>query len=176
MFHTANSVSSLILPVDKHGISKSFLSFMSGLDKSVGQKTLGPEQTVSGKIQSTLKEAHTRVKSVDEQKGYSKVAREVYHLPHIPSWVLAHTDGTLVLRESSYFALRSKGLVLLHQYFQTSARHSRRSTPYQGGQSCQGCQCAHLSPDRHSNLSVSPCAHPSFSSASAGRVFEIIYS
>ena len=94
---------------------------MSGLDKSIGQKTLGPDQTISGKIQSTFKEAHMRVKSIDEQKGHSKVAREVYHLPPILFWVLAHTDGTLVLQESSYFTLRSKCLVLLHQYFQTSA-------------------------------------------------------
>ena len=67
----------LILPTDKHGISKKFLSFMTDLDKSVGQRALGPEQTVSGKVQSSLKEAHTRVKSVDEQKGYSKIAHDV---------------------------------------------------------------------------------------------------
>lgn len=54
---------------------------MSDLDKSAGQRALGPQQTVSGKVQSTLKEAHTRAKSVDEKKGYSKIAQEVYHLP-----------------------------------------------------------------------------------------------
>lgn len=50
---------------------------MRGLDTTVGQKALGPDQTMSGKVQSTLKGAHTRAKTIDEQKGYSKVAHEV---------------------------------------------------------------------------------------------------
>lgn len=54
---------------------------MSGLDKSVGQRALGPDQTVSAKIQSTLTAAHTRVKSIDEKKGYSKIAQEVVYPP-----------------------------------------------------------------------------------------------
>ena len=87
---------------------------MSDLDKSAGQRALGPDQTVSGKVQSTLKEAHTRVKSVDEHKGYSKVAYEVsprsLFLPF-----LAHR--VLVLLESPCFALRPVCLVLLHQHF-----------------------------------------------------------
>lgn len=72
----------LILFVDKQGISKKFLSFMTDLDKSVGQRALGPEQTVSSKVQSTFKEAHSRAKSIDEQKGYLKTAQGV-HLPSL---------------------------------------------------------------------------------------------
>jgi len=62
---------------DKQGISKRFLKYMQDLDTSIGQKALGPEQTVSGKVQSTLKGAHQRAKTIDEQKGLSKVAHEV---------------------------------------------------------------------------------------------------
>ncbi|KAG1822615.1 uncharacterized protein BJ212DRAFT_1477041 [Suillus subaureus] len=63
---------------NKQGISKRFLDYMRGLDTTVGQKALGSDQTVSGKVQSTLKGAHTRAKTIDEQKGYSKVAHEYY--------------------------------------------------------------------------------------------------
>ncbi|KIJ14920.1 hypothetical protein PAXINDRAFT_169359 [Paxillus involutus ATCC 200175] len=63
---------------NKQGISSKFLSYMSNLDKSVGERALGPDQTVSSKVQSTFKQAHTRAKTIDEQKGYSKVAHEYY--------------------------------------------------------------------------------------------------
>ena len=54
---------------------------MQSLDTSVGQKALGPDQTVSGKVQSTLKGAQNRAKTIDEQKGISKVAHEVGTTP-----------------------------------------------------------------------------------------------
>jgi len=63
---------------NKQGISKKFLSFISDLDKSAGQRALGPDQTVSGRVQSTLREAHTRAKSIDEQKGYLKKVQGYY--------------------------------------------------------------------------------------------------
>jgi len=63
---------------NKQGISKRFLDYIHSLDTSLGQKALGPEQTVSGKVQSTLKEAQDKAKTIDEQKGYSKVAHEYY--------------------------------------------------------------------------------------------------
>lgn len=63
--------------LDKQGISKRFLDYMRGLDTTVGQKALGSDQTVSGRVQSTLQSARTRAKTIDEQKGYSKVAHEV---------------------------------------------------------------------------------------------------
>ena len=98
---------------DKQGISKKFLSYMSDLDKSVGQSALGPHQTISGKVQSSLKEAHTRVKSVDEQKGYSKLAQEVRIFYFPLSWL---TRTTLVLCESPRFILWTVRVVLLHQH------------------------------------------------------------
>lgn len=53
------------------------MDYIHSLDTSLGQKALGPEQTVSGKVQSTLKEAQDKAKTIDEQKGYSKIAHEV---------------------------------------------------------------------------------------------------
>lgn len=66
---------------------------MSDLDKSVGQRALGPDQTVSAKVQSTIKGAHTRAKTIDEQKGYSKTAHEVCLLHFLP--FLAHVHAAL---------------------------------------------------------------------------------
>jgi hypothetical protein len=66
---------------DKQGISKRFSDYIRGLDASLGQKALGPEQTVSGKVQSKLKDAQDRARTIDEQKGYSKVAHEVGKKP-----------------------------------------------------------------------------------------------
>lgn len=63
---------------NKQGISKRFLDYMRSLDSTVGQKALGPDQTMSGKVQSTLMGARTRAKTIDEQKGYSKIAHEYY--------------------------------------------------------------------------------------------------
>ncbi|KAG2758083.1 hypothetical protein P692DRAFT_20948139 [Suillus brevipes Sb2] len=63
---------------NKQGISKRFLDYMRGLDTAVGQKALGPDRTMSGKVQSTLMGARTRAKTIDEQKGYSKIAHEYY--------------------------------------------------------------------------------------------------
>ncbi|KAN0087799.1 hypothetical protein V8E55_006420 [Tylopilus felleus] len=91
---------------NKHGISKTFLSFMSGLDKSVGQRALGPDQTVSAKIQSTLTAAHTRVKSIDEKKGYSKIAQEYY------SKALASPLGQSVL---SFYTSTKKQVRDIHE-------------------------------------------------------------
>lgn len=61
----------------KQGISKRFLDFFRGVDKSVGEKALGPDQTVSQKLQATVGSAAQRAKAVDEQKGYSKIAQDV---------------------------------------------------------------------------------------------------
>ncbi|KAH7925882.1 hypothetical protein BV22DRAFT_1104679 [Leucogyrophana mollusca] len=91
---------------NKQGISKRFLSYMQGLDTSVGQRALGPDQTISGKVQSTLRDAHTRAKSVDEQKGYTKVAHEYY------SKALSSPFGQSVL---SFYTSTSKQVFDIHE-------------------------------------------------------------
>ncbi|KAI5122442.1 hypothetical protein M0805_008754 [Coniferiporia weirii] len=60
------------------GISKRFLSYFQSLDTTIGAKALGPDQTVSGKVQATLSSASGRARSLDEQKGYSKTAHDYY--------------------------------------------------------------------------------------------------
>jgi hypothetical protein len=59
------------------GISKRFLNYFQSIDSSIGAKTLGPDQTISRKVTSTIQTATQHAKTVDEQKGYSKVAGDV---------------------------------------------------------------------------------------------------
>lgn len=63
--------------IGKQGISKRFLNFMQGLDKSVGSRALGPEQTISGRAQATAETAVQHAKAMDEQKGFTKTANDV---------------------------------------------------------------------------------------------------
>lgn len=59
------------------GISKRFLSYFQSLDSSIGAKALGPDQTITGKVTSTIQTATQHARTVDEQKGYSKTAGDV---------------------------------------------------------------------------------------------------
>jgi len=62
----------------KQGISTKFLSYLSGLDKTVGSKVLGPDQLVSTKVQETVTQATTQAKQYDEQKGITKSASDYF--------------------------------------------------------------------------------------------------
>ncbi|KAJ3002293.1 hypothetical protein NUW54_g5926 [Trametes sanguinea] len=61
----------------QRGISNRFLSYIQSLDAKLGEKTLGPEKTISGKVQETLATATQQAKAVDEQKGITKTASDV---------------------------------------------------------------------------------------------------
>jgi len=63
---------------NKQGISKRFLDFFRSIDKSVGEKALGPDQTLSNKLQATVGDATQRAKALDEEKGFSKIAQDYY--------------------------------------------------------------------------------------------------
>ncbi|KAG6909262.1 hypothetical protein DXG01_001324 [Tephrocybe rancida] len=60
------------------GISQRFLSYFHQVDKSLGTRALGPDQTISSKVQSTVDIVTERAKAADEQKGYSKTAHDYY--------------------------------------------------------------------------------------------------
>ncbi|KAF8635856.1 hypothetical protein AX15_000048 [Amanita polypyramis BW_CC] len=62
----------------KQGISKRFLDYIHTLDTKVGERALGPEQTISGKLQATVQSASVQAKSIDQQRGYSKMAQDYY--------------------------------------------------------------------------------------------------
>ena len=64
-------------PPDKQGISKRFLDYFHSFDADLGARTLGPDQTISGKVQSHITAATQQAKNIDEQKGYTKTASDV---------------------------------------------------------------------------------------------------
>ena len=76
-FSLVRNITILMIILDKQGISKRFLSYFQNLDKSVGERALGPDQTISGKLQSTVGKAVQHAKSADEEKGYLKKVQDV---------------------------------------------------------------------------------------------------
>ena len=76
-FTLVRNITILMIILDKQGISKRFLSYFQNLDKSVGERALGPDQTISGKLQSTVGKAVQHAKSADEEKGYLKKVQDV---------------------------------------------------------------------------------------------------
>ncbi|RDB17897.1 Protein vip1 [Hypsizygus marmoreus] len=62
----------------KQGISKRFLNYIHSLDTTLGARALGPDQTISGKLQTSVNEAVQQAKAVDEQKGFTKTATDYY--------------------------------------------------------------------------------------------------
>jgi len=89
----------------KQGISKRFLNYFNSIDTTIGAKTLGPEQTVSGKVQSTLQAATQHAKDLDQQKGISKSAGDYY------SKALAHPLGKKVF---DFYTTTSKQIFDIH--------------------------------------------------------------
>ncbi|KIM43247.1 hypothetical protein M413DRAFT_444056 [Hebeloma cylindrosporum] len=90
----------------KQGISKRFLSYFHSLDKSVGERALGPEQTVSAKVQSTVDNATTQARAIDEQKGFSKIANDYY------TWAYSSPFGQKV---KAFYTDTSKQVLDIHE-------------------------------------------------------------
>ena len=109
--------------LDKQGISNRFLSYFQSLDKAAGHHALGPDQTISRKVQGTLDAASQRAKTVDEQGGYSRAAQDVSTLLSCRRTIASHVDIDQVLRESHSVPVRSEGSQFLYQHLQASRGH-----------------------------------------------------
>jgi len=88
------------------GISKRFLSYFQSFDTTLGQKALGPDQTISGKVHETFKSAHQSAKSIDEQRGITKTANDYY------SKALASPFGQ---RVRDFYTTTSKQVLDIHE-------------------------------------------------------------
>jgi len=62
----------------KQGISKRCIDFFRSVDSTLGQRTLGPEQTISGRVQSSVSDGISQARSFDEQKGVTKKVGDYY--------------------------------------------------------------------------------------------------
>lgn len=63
--------------VEQHGISQKFLNYFQSMDKTIGERALGPQQTFSAKVQATVGQATQQARAMDQKKGYSKTATDV---------------------------------------------------------------------------------------------------
>jgi hypothetical protein len=113
--------------IDKQGISKRFLSYFHSLDKSVGERALGRDQTISGKLQSTVGKAVHRAKTADEEKGYLKTVHDVsfFFLPLLENemnYSFLFLKKT-VLSESNLVSSRPESSGVLYRKFQASTRY-----------------------------------------------------
>jgi hypothetical protein len=123
---------------DKQGISKRFLEYFKVIDTKVGERTLGPDKTVSGKVQETAASFTSQAKSVDEQKGISKTFQEVssrpisYYLMVIMLFAqyyekaLASPFGQKVM---SFYTSTSKNVIDIHEEARRIAAQNKAATP-----------------------------------------------
>jgi len=109
---------------NKQGISRSFLSYIQSLDSSIGQRTLGPDQTVSKKMQETATSITNQAKAVDEQKGISKAVRDYYEK------ALASPFGQRVL---AFYTSTSKEVRDIHEEARRIAAQNQDATPPASG-------------------------------------------
>ncbi|KAK7056619.1 hypothetical protein VNI00_002336 [Paramarasmius palmivorus] len=107
----------------KRGISNRFLSYIQSLDTSLGARALGPEKTISGKVQETVNAATQQAKTIDEQKGISKTAGDYY------SKALASPWGQTVLK---YYTTTSKQVLDIHEEAKRISAH--KDTPAGGSE------------------------------------------
>ncbi|KAF9026090.1 hypothetical protein BDZ89DRAFT_44177 [Hymenopellis radicata] len=105
---------------NKQGISQRFLSYFRSFDTTVGARTLGADQTLSGKVQQTVSAAAERAKGVDAEKGYSKTAGEYY------SKALSSPFGQKV---KTFYTDTSKQVLDIHEEARRIAADKKAATP-----------------------------------------------
>ncbi|KIY47696.1 hypothetical protein FISHEDRAFT_74366 [Fistulina hepatica ATCC 64428] len=95
------------IELDKQkGISTRFLNYLQTLDKNIGAKAIGPDQTVSSKLQEQFQAAKVQARTVDEQQGLSKTATGYYEK------ALASPFGQKVLQ---FYTTTSKQVFDIHE-------------------------------------------------------------
>jgi len=104
----------------KQGISKRFLNYVQSIDTTLGARALGPDQTISGKVQSHISNATQQVKSMDEQGGYTKMAGDYY------SKALSSPIGHKVL---AFWTSTSKQVLDIHEEARRIAAAHKSANP-----------------------------------------------
>lgn len=131
----------------KKGISQRFLTYFHSLDKGIGERALGPDQTISSRVTTGLQTATEQAKTVDEQKGISKSLGDVriFCCPPFPSTIIVLVTNChltimpTVLLPCHLISLRPEGALLLHEHVEASEGHSR------GGEThCRSAEGAYI--------------------------------
>jgi hypothetical protein len=68
----------LALTIDKQGISSRFLTFFNSIDKNVGERTIGENQTVTAKLGQQASILAAKTKEVDQNRGVSSTFHNYY--------------------------------------------------------------------------------------------------
>jgi len=110
----------------KQGISSRFLSYIQTADTKLGSKALGPEKTISGKVQETFASATQQARTLDEQKGYSKQAGDYY---------TRALSSPLGLKVKAFYTTTSKQILDIHEEARriADAHKSAGQTPHSTG-------------------------------------------
>jgi len=108
---------------NKQGISKRFLAYFHSLDTSLGARTLGRDQTISGKVHSTVTAATQQARTVDEQRGFSKTAHDYY------ARAISSPIGQKV---RSFYTTTSKQVLDIHEEARRIAAGHKSPTPATG--------------------------------------------
>jgi len=112
------------------GISHRFLGYFQSLDTSIGAKALGPDQTISGRVASTIQTATQHAKTVDEQKGYTKVAGDYY---------TRALGSPLGQRVRAFYTTTSKQIFDIHEEARRIAdEHKAAQQAHSTGPACAG--------------------------------------
>jgi hypothetical protein len=127
--------------IDKQGISKQFLSYFQNLDKSVGERALGPDRTISGKVQSTVGRAVQQAKIVDEEKGYLKALQDVsffffamkglFIFYSLKQYYMKAISSPLGQRVRAFYTESSKQVQDIHEEARRIADHDKSSASKQ---------------------------------------------
>jgi hypothetical protein len=103
----------------ERGISTRFLNYFHSLDKTVGERALGPEQTLSAKVQTTVGQAAEQAKEIDAKKGYSKIAQDYY---------LKAISSPFGQRVTAFYTDTSKQIMDIHEEARRIADQHKEST------------------------------------------------
>ncbi|KAL7279698.1 hypothetical protein PYCCODRAFT_1452231 [Trametes coccinea BRFM310] len=147
----------------QRGISSRFLSYIQSLDAKLGEKTLGPEKTISGKVQETLATATQQAKAVDEQKGITKTASDYY------ARALSSPFGQKV---KSFYTSTSKQVLDIHEEARRIAETHKQSASSAPTATSAGVGSAAppISPDVHT-VATTPATNAD-ATASGGKTAE----
>lgn len=88
------------------GISQKFLGYVHELDKTAGERALGPDQTISQKVQATLANAQQQAKTLDEQKGITKTFND---------YLAKALSSPLGQKVKAFYTTTSKQVVDIHE-------------------------------------------------------------
>jgi hypothetical protein len=118
------------------GISKRCLTYFDDLNNRIGKRAFGADQTVTGAVHAKVEEQIKQAKSIDEQKGFSRIANDVCLLCSSGDLLILTRDysqyyekavaSPLGQRVVSFYTETSKQVLDIHEEARRIAQEERR--------------------------------------------------